>query len=147
MHPDIGYRQGMHELLAPIFFALDYDSLDPRETSDVEMTSFCSRIWIAADAWALFGAVMDGVSTWYEWREPSPPPLPPSLKTQFRHGAPEGQVEIKPYIAPIVLTCQTLQAQMLKITDPDLWKGMQKAGIEPQIYGMSVQYTLVLMTS
>lgn len=143
MHPDIGYRQGMHELLAPIFFALDFDSLTPDQALDTEITTFCSRTWLAADAWALFGVVMEGVNTWYEWREPSPPPLPPSLKAQYRHAAPEGQVELKPYVAPIVLACQTLQAQMLKSTDPALWQGMQKAGIEPQIYGMSVCWSLI----
>lgn len=141
MHPDIGYRQGMHELLAPIFYALDYDSLGPEQVSDTEITTFCSRTWLAADAWALFSIVMEGVSSWYEWREPIPPPLPSGLKSQFRHGPPEGQVELKPYVAPIVLTCQTLQAEMLRSSDPDLWQGMQKVGIEPQIYGMLVIYT------
>lgn len=27
MHPDIGYRQGMHELLAPLFYAIGKVSL------------------------------------------------------------------------------------------------------------------------
>ncbi|THH06211.1 hypothetical protein EW145_g4235 [Phellinidium pouzarii] len=136
MHPDIGYRQGMHELLAPLLYALDYDSLSTDGKNDPELSAFCSRTWIAADAWALFGVVMEGVGSWYEWQEPTAPSLPSPLKTQFRHGAPEGQVEMKSYVAPIVLACQRLQAEMLKSTDPQLWQGMQKAGIEPQIYGI-----------
>ncbi|KAH8117577.1 rab-GTPase-TBC domain-containing protein [Phellopilus nigrolimitatus] len=134
MHPDIGYRQGMHELLAPLLYALDYDSLPPGTEFDSDIEDFCSRPWIAADAWALFGVVMEGVSSWYEWREPTAPSLPSPLKAQFHHGAQEGRVELKPYVAPIVLACQKLQAEMLKATDPMLWQGMQKAGIEPQIY-------------
>lgn len=136
MHPNIGYRQGMHELLAPLFHAVDYDSLPDNDQTDPDVTEFCSRSWVAADAWALFGVVMQGVSSWYEWREPAPPPIPAALQNQYRHGPPEGQLELKPYVAPIVLSCQRLQAQMLKATDPALWQGMQKAGVEPQIYGM-----------
>ncbi|KAI5119084.1 hypothetical protein M0805_004857 [Coniferiporia weirii] len=136
MYPDIGYRQGMHELLAPLLYALDYDSLPPDGHLDPDLEEFCSRTWVAADAWALFSVVMNGVNAWYEWREPTPLSLPSPLKAQFHHGAPEGQVEIKPYVAPIVLACQRLQAEMLKATDPILWQGMQKAGIEPQIYGI-----------
>lgn len=146
MHPDIGYRQGMHELLAPIFFALDYDSLAEEQMTDLEIATFCSRTWLAADAWALFSIVMNGVSVWYEWREPPLLPLPSPLKKQYRHET-EGQVELKPYVAPIVLACQALQAEMLKRTDPALWNGMQKAGIEPQIYGMLVILLILLLFS
>lgn len=135
-HPDIGYRQGMHELLAPLYYSVDYDSLDFKESSDDEVTEFCSRTWVAADAWILFSEVMNGVDCWYEWREPTPPPIPTQLQNQYRHGPPEGQLGTKPYVAPIVLACQKLQSQLLKAADPTLWQAMQKAGIEPQIYGM-----------
>ncbi|EJD06088.1 uncharacterized protein FOMMEDRAFT_104560 [Fomitiporia mediterranea MF3/22] len=135
-HPDIGYRQGMHELLAPLFHAVDYDSLLPAENEDPGIIEFCSRTWVAADAWTLFDVVMDGMRSWYEWREPTPPPMPAALQTQYRHGPPEGQLELKPYVAPIVIACQKLQSQMLRAADPQLWQGMQKAGVEPQIYGI-----------
>lgn len=138
LHPDVGYRQGMHELLAPIYYALDFDSVSPEAELDPEISDFCSRTWVAADAWALFNVLMDGINAWYEWREPSPPSLPSPLQTQYRHGAVDKKVELKPYVAPIVIACQKLQAEMLKGVDPVLWQGMQKAGIEPQIYGMYV---------
>lgn len=136
MHPDIGYRQGMHELLAPLYYVIDYDSIGSEADIAPELVEFCSRAWVAADAWALFGVVMQGVNSWYEWREPSPPTLPSPLRSQFRHGAPEGRLDLKPYVAPIVLTCQKLQSELLKAADPLLWQGLQKSGIEPQIYGM-----------
>ncbi|KAL5528993.1 hypothetical protein ACEPAG_4967 [Sanghuangporus baumii] len=143
-HPDIGYRQGMHELLAPLYYSVDYDSLDPIEGSDKEIADFCSRTWVAADAWILFNEVMEGMSCWYEWREPTPPPIPAPLQNQYRHGPPEGQLELKPYLAPIVLACQKLQSQLLKAADPLLWQAMQKAGIEPQIYG--IRWLRLLLT-
>ncbi|KLO18816.1 hypothetical protein SCHPADRAFT_844411 [Schizopora paradoxa] len=138
LNPDIGYRQGMHELLAPVFLAVDYDSITDNEDERIEsdMKEFCSRTWIAADSWALFKIIMAGVSTWYEWREPQPTALPPHLEAQYRHGPTDNQGDLRPYVAPIVLTCQQLQSQMLKSVDPVLWQAMQKAGIEPQIYGI-----------
>lgn len=136
VHGDIGYRQGMHELLAPLYYALDYDAIESDTCLDPELSEFCSRTWVATDAWALFGIIMQGVGSWYEWREPLPPVLPSPLRSQFRHGAPEGQVDLQPYVAPIVLACQRLQSEMLKASDPMLWQGLQKSGIEPQIYGM-----------
>ena len=32
--PEVGYRQGMHELLAPILWTVDYDSLAPESPLD-----------------------------------------------------------------------------------------------------------------
>jgi TBC1 domain family member 5 len=70
-NPSVGYRQGMHELLAPLYHAVDFDSIsqDADTRLDPGMLEFCSSSWIAADAWGLFEAVMRGVSRWYEWRE------------------------------------------------------------------------------
>lgn len=141
-HPDIGYRQGMHELLAPIYLAVDFDSVESTcSKDDSDLETFCSRTWVAADAWALFSVVMDGVHDWYEWREPSPLGLPSPLKTQFRYGANSNASDgngqgLKTFIAPIVLACQRLQTDFLRIADPVLFDSLQKAGVEPQIYGM-----------
>lgn len=135
-HPNIGYRQGMHEILSPIYHAIDFDSLAKGDVQRDALSDLCAREWVAADAWALFARVMEGMETWYEWREPSPPSLPAPLNAQYRHGGPEPQGQVTTYVAPIVLQCQKLQAQMLKSVDPLLWSSLQKSGVEPQIYGM-----------
>ncbi|KAH9915807.1 RabGAP/TBC [Epithele typhae] len=62
MHPHIGYRQGMHELLAPLYYAIDYDCLAEDSDAEAEVKEFCARPWVAADAWLLF-------DVWYEWQE------------------------------------------------------------------------------
>ncbi|KAH7889272.1 rab-GTPase-TBC domain-containing protein [Phlebopus sp. FC_14] len=127
MHPDIGYRQGMHELLAPLFYAIDFDSVsESTETSEIDVlfAETCSRSWVAADAWTLFSALMRGISQWYEWREPTPPP------------SSRGPVNLKPYVPPIVQACNHIQGTLLKSVDPPLYDAMQTAGIEPQIYGL-----------
>ncbi|KAF8231329.1 RabGAP/TBC [Tricholoma matsutake] len=142
MYPSIGYRQGMHEILAPLYHAVHFDSITQTETlsvEDSELADICSRLWVAADAWVLFDAVMRGISKWYEWRD-SPPTSPPdrisSVSSRGYTSFSDGQVDIKPYIAPIVETCDRIQFHILRTTDPLLYKHMQGAGIEPQIYGI-----------
>lgn len=95
-HPEIGYRQGMHELLATIFLVLDYDSLDKWTSSvqDSDILEMCDRIWVAADAWSLFSIMMEALNSWYEWREPEISRL---------NSADDG---LRPYGAPIVTVRQ-----------------------------------------
>ncbi|KAF8636563.1 hypothetical protein AX17_003375 [Amanita inopinata Kibby_2008] len=135
MNPSVGYRQGMHELLAPLYYAIEYDSVFC--TSEEGASSFrqtCSRTWVAADSWALFTVVMKGISRWYEWREvvDKPSVLSPTVYPDTSNG----QTRLKPYIAPIVQTCSHVQTILLRTVDPLLWKHMQSSGIEPQIYGI-----------
>ena len=37
-----------------------------------------------------------------------------------------------------IKACTHIQSTLLRECDPHLWQQMQKVGIEPQIYGMSV---------
>lgn len=150
-HMNIGYRQGMHELLAPLYYAVDFDSLNtPDQPTPVE--EFVSRAWVAADAWALFSAVMRGVGRWYEWQEPmnrtrtvtTPTsvinygrnPLASHVQLNISGGDGHTVGVVQPYVAPIVETCNKMQSVLLKSVDPILWKSLQTSGIEPQMYGM-----------
>ncbi|EMD34418.1 hypothetical protein CERSUDRAFT_158895 [Gelatoporia subvermispora B] len=137
MHPDIGYRQGMHELLAPLYYAIDYDSIPDEgdDGDDVNVVEFCSRSWISADAWALLESVMRGVGRWYEWREKTAVEVSP-LASHVNLTIPWGEASMKPFVAPIVEACNRVQSTHLKTVDPELWRRMQSAGIEPQIYGI-----------
>ncbi|PPR03533.1 hypothetical protein CVT24_007019 [Panaeolus cyanescens] len=132
-HPAIGYRQGMHEILAPLYLATHYDAIsEPESTSVVsDLAEICSSNYIAADAWSLFMNIMNNISRWYEWREPP-------TKTNGSNFViiPEGQSGMQPYVAPIVQACNYIQSQLLQKCDPILWQSIQKTGIEPQIYGI-----------
>lgn len=105
-HPEIGYRQGMHELLAPIYYAISRDS-NPS-------IPLCHPDYVAADSYYLFGIIMGGsMKGWYEWRD------------NAISGAPE-----------IVKACNEVQNEWLRKVDPMLWGKLNETGIEPQIYGM-----------
>ena len=132
-NPVLGYRQGMHELLALLYYACDFDSISEEQTARLrnrELADLLSRAWVTADTYTLFLAVMRGVGRWYEWREP-----PASLQRGSPSPGP-GQVEIRSYVAPIVEACNRIQSTYLKSVDPDLWKHLQASGIEAQLYGM-----------
>lgn len=132
-NPVLGYRQGMHELLALLYYACDFDSISEEQTpllTTPELGDLLSRTWVTADAYTLFLAVMRGVGSWYEWREP-----PASLQKGSSFPI-SGSVEIQPYVAPIVEACNRVQSTYLKSVDPDLWKHLQASGVEAQIYGM-----------
>lgn len=131
----------MHEVLAPLYYAVSFDSIPDidKEDSNRYLYELCSESWIAADAWALFEAVMNGISQWYEWREtPSTPPgqLTSPLSNHVQLNIASGRNGVQPYIAPIVHACNRIQSELLRTTDPRLWNHLQSAGIEPQIYGM-----------
>ncbi|KAG6832371.1 hypothetical protein H0H92_002639 [Tricholoma furcatifolium] len=134
------YRQGMHEVLASLYYAVDFDSLPPDgSTGGADVQEVCSRTWVAADACTLFDSVMRGLSRWYEWREPLPSTsrhFVPPFATQLDFKVPDGPLDTKPYIAPIVEVCNRIQSTYLRTTDPLLYRHMQSAGIEPQIYGI-----------
>ncbi|KAL0572940.1 hypothetical protein V5O48_009030 [Marasmius crinis-equi] len=137
-HEATGYRQGMHELLAPVYFALAYDSTSAQSLQDPIGRDICSPAWVAADAWIIFECVMKSVSIWYEWREApeASSNLPSPLSHHVNLNVQSGPVEIKPFIAPIVQACNRVQSVLLKSVDPLLWRHIQSTGIEPQIYGI-----------
>ncbi|KAF9532931.1 rab-GTPase-TBC domain-containing protein [Crepidotus variabilis] len=138
MHPSIGYRQGMHELLAPLYYAVRYDALDDGDLDDASgqykiLHELCFAEQTAADSWALFNFVMNGVSKWYEWRPAIGDPVSPFPNAAIIS---DGQNGMQPYTAPIVHACNYIQTSLLQACDPLLYQSLQKAGIEPQMYGI-----------
>ncbi|KAG8920494.1 succinate dehydrogenase flavoprotein subunit, partial [Tulasnella sp. 417] len=124
-YPSVGYRQGMHELLAPILYVVDFDSVPPNSPGvSREVQDMCNRTWVAADAWLLFGLVMNAVREWYEWQEPTP------------QTATSGPIQANKWMAPIVNICGDIQGEYLKQVDYVLWQKMKEGGIEAQLYGI-----------
>ncbi|KAI0552049.1 rab-GTPase-TBC domain-containing protein [Xylaria curta] len=77
LNPDIGgYRQGMHELLAPIVYVVDQDAIDPADASsdasnDLRMVEMLDASFIEHDSFTLFSKVMDSAKAFYETSESS----------------------------------------------------------------------------
>ncbi|KAI9635956.1 rab-GTPase-TBC domain-containing protein [Dioszegia hungarica] len=131
-NPDVGYRQGMHELLAVCLLSVDRDSLevDANQASSSgsssqavmleAMRTTLDRRWVEHDSYGLFQELMRGAKAFYEWRAEEGP----------RTKVPNAPV------APIILRCQQLHNSLLRRIDPQLWERFETEGLEPQIWAI-----------
>ncbi|KAI0105420.1 rab-GTPase-TBC domain-containing protein [Nemania sp. FL0031] len=77
LNPSVGgYRQGMHELLAPIVYVIEQDAIDPADVSsdgsnDLRMVELLDASFIEHDSFTLFSKVMDCAKSFYETAETS----------------------------------------------------------------------------
>lgn len=154
--PDIGYRQGMHELLAPILWTVDWDSLDPlppAETRPVEQLAHAilSREHVEHDAWALFAALMNSAKRLYDHNPSVPLPVEKpnnasttslTLSHTAGYGAQPGHGQGTPAAAstvlvqPIVGTAIRIHDKLLKTVDRELWEKLEELQIEPQLWAL-----------
>ena len=163
--PEIGYRQGMHELLAPILWTVDWDSLDPLDPSTGEpgpvehlAHAILSRAHVEHDAWALFAALMNSAKRLYDHAPSVPLPVekPNSASTTSLtlshtagYGASAGQAHghghghgqaVSPastvLVQPIVGTAIRIHDRLLKTVDHELWAKLEELQIEPQLWAL-----------
>jgi TBC1 domain family member 5 len=119
LNPDIGYRQGMHELVAPILWVIHQEAVDltgvPEVDRNAEGTEFMVEVldskFIEHDAFNLFCAVMQTAKAFYEVGESRDS-------------------------APIIARSNRIHDEMLDAVDPDLALHLHVIGILPQIYSM-----------
>lgn len=125
-----GYRQGMHELLAPIVYVVDQDAVDRdsgssltvESGSDALMVQVLDRSSVEHDAFALFSSVMDRAASFYEINETEISALPPDS----RSGGSSVIVEKSRFIHEVCLN---------KV-DPELSRHLTNVEILPQIFLM-----------
>jgi len=149
-HPEIGYRQGMHELLAPLFFVLKSDcdkfsditaGLKDNDSDDeavvvykelkntVHEDIFNSKV-CEADTFSLFESLMEGVGPWF-------------ISNKSMHTIGVGY-QGKPWSRPqdqttgnkLVDNLNYIQDVLLRRHDPALFSRLEKLEIFPQIYGI-----------
>jgi hypothetical protein len=66
-HPHLGYRQGMHELLAPILFVMHAELRDTQDDPSLApvLRDVMDPAFIEHDTYALFAELMEMVEPWY----------------------------------------------------------------------------------
>jgi hypothetical protein len=125
LNPAISYRQGMHELLAPLLAVLERDCLQqgPGEGSaDSDSALLCcvaDKSSVEHDGFALFEHLMAIVSE--------------SFAPQERKKGKDGQYE-RP--GGVVARCDCMQNTLLRAKDYELYIHLQSQHIEPQLYSM-----------
>ena len=119
LNPDIGYRQGMHELLAPLLWVVHQDAIDKAtvQSSDrnaegadfmLDVLDYQQR---EADAFNLFCAVMQTAKSFYEMGDNRDS-------------------------SPIVAKSKRIHEDLLGTFDSELALHLQVAGVLPQIYAI-----------
>ncbi|KAI1464665.1 RabGAP/TBC [Daldinia caldariorum] len=121
-----GYRQGMHELLAPIVYVVEHDAIDPADISssgpaDEKMLEMLAASFIEHDAFALFSKVMDHARSFYEVTE-SATDAPLTTFTQ------------QPTTSSIVERSQYIHEVCLFKVDPELSTHLKNIEILPQVF-------------
>ncbi|TQB72433.1 hypothetical protein MPDQ_006835 [Monascus purpureus] len=123
LNPDLGYRQGMHELLAPILWVVDHDAID---TTSLESSSSAAEdnslmlqcldgTYIEHDSFMLFCCVMQTARIYYEYSD---------------QRSENGSVEV----IPIVSRCQHIHEDLLAVADRRLAEHLQAIEVLPQIF-------------
>ncbi|KAI2630730.1 RabGAP/TBC [Hypoxylon sp. NC1633] len=127
LNPEIGgYRQGMHELLAPIVYVVEQDAIDPVDaasgaSADLRMVEMLDASFVEHDAFALFSQVMDHARSFYEVGEAA---TNGPLATSSQRSASSSIVEKSQYIHEVCL---------YKV-DPELSTHLKNIEILPQVF-------------
>jgi TBC1 domain family protein 5 len=123
LNPDLGYRQGMHEVLAPILWVVERDAIEQslpeisgaEDKGDDLMLQLLDARFIEHDSFSLFCNVMQVARSYYEHTE----------QTTFN-----GQTDI----APIVSRCQHIHQDVLMAADNEVAMHLNTIEILPQIF-------------
>lgn len=139
LNPSLSYRQGMHELLAPIIYLLhnerDHPETDPDDaqitlepSEEKILESLLDLEHLEADAFFIFKHLMDITGDWF-----APLPSPSSSSRDANSTAPKKNND--PEAATAVVTkCRRIQHILLKNKDPELHDHLLALKIEPQFY-------------
>jgi TBC1 domain family protein 5 len=133
INQDVGYRQGMHELLAPILWAVEKDAINyengdqiSNSEADPLMKQILDPIFIEHDAFTLLSLVMRSAKSFYELGEPDR-----RFETPFiGSGSPQNGA------SPIVERSKRIHEVYLARFDPDLAKHLTDIEVLPQIFLM-----------
>ncbi|EPS44281.1 hypothetical protein H072_1730 [Dactylellina haptotyla CBS 200.50] len=135
LHPDVSYRQGMHELAAPVYWVVHADAIEekPLEITDDGFTPIpmsAARIenedvmrelldakYIEHDTFSLFQKIMLFAKSWYEMGQGE-----------------EKTVGGVPTTSPIIRKSEYIHEGLLGAVDPELAYHLDQLGILPQIF-------------
>ncbi|NXY28880.1 TBCD5 protein, partial [Pomatorhinus ruficollis] len=134
------YKQGMHELLAPIVFILHCDhqafshaseAAQPRQAFE-EMKVLLNPEYLEHDAYAMFTRLMKTAEHWFTTFEHDSQKEKDVMITPMPFARPQ---DLGPSIA-IVAKVNQIQDHLLKKHDIELYMHLNRLEIAPQIYGL-----------
>lgn len=131
------YKQGMHELLAPIVFILHCDHQAFSHASEAaqpseEMKVLLNPEYLEHDAYAMFTHLMKTAEHWFSTFEHDSQKEKDAMITPMPFARPQ---DLGPSIA-IVAKVNQIQDHLLKKHDIELYMHLNRLEIAPQIYGL-----------
>jgi len=130
LNPDVGYRQGMHEVLAPVLWVVERESVDAarydkatKELGDEGLLEMFDSRYIEHDTFTLFGLVMQNAKSFYE------PGAQTRVGTRSLQPAPHTD-------SPMLIRCKRIFEGLLPRVDPGLAAHLNEIGILPQLFLM-----------
>lgn len=134
INQDVGYRQGMHELLAPILWVVEQDAIESGHISDQSSESDADSLlkqtldsaYIEHDAFTLLSLIMRTAKSFYELGDPEVRSNTPTIGTSTPQQG----------TSPIVERSERIHDVYLARVDPDLAKHITDIEVLPQIFLM-----------
>ncbi|TID24236.1 hypothetical protein E2P81_ATG02539 [Venturia nashicola] len=128
LNPDIGYRQGMHELLAPILWTVERDSVETPgkayEARTAVIQNTLDSRFIEHDTFTLFARIMQTAKGFYD---PSVDRLVQSRPKGSKSNTAENE-------SPILVRCRRIFSDLLPRVDPGISSHLEQLDITPQIF-------------
>jgi TBC1 domain family protein 5 len=137
LNGDVSYRQGMHELLAPILWVVERDAIAPesvdasRHTAESEelLKEILDARFIEHDSFTLFSLVMQTAKSFYELDNQSQSqPVASSASSATGTSSPKG--------SPIVERSKHIHENCLAKVDPGLADRLRELDVLPQVFLM-----------
>jgi len=131
INQDVGYRQGMHELLAPILWVLEQDAIEIVDSSGSEkakdhvLMNNLNANFIEHDAFTIFSLLMQPAKSFYELGEPDRRASTASRPGDSQNGT-----------SPIVARSKRIHEVYLATLDPELADHLTAIEVLPQIFLM-----------
>ncbi|XP_032437177.1 TBC1 domain family member 5 isoform X1 [Xiphophorus hellerii] len=131
------YKQGMHELLAPIVFVLHCDHQAFQHASETaspsdEMKCLLDPAYLEHDAYAMFSQLMETAEPWFSTFEREVRKGKEEMLTSIPFARPQ---DAGPSVA-VVTKVNRIQDQLVKKHDIELHMHLNRLEIAPQIYGI-----------
>ena len=116
MHPTVGYRQGMHEILAPLLWVIERDAVDMTGVKntgvDQTLVDMVDSSYMEHDTFTLFSLIMQTAISFYA-------PADPHATSKE---------------TPMLARCTRIFENYLPKADPELASHLVKLEIVPQIF-------------
>ena len=134
LNQDVGYRQGMHELLAPVLWVMERDALkgtaseqsNNDSNGDSLMETTLDSFYIEHDTFTIFSIIMRSAKSFYEVGGQV---FEATTEQSGRNTAPQSR-------SAIVLRSQRIHEDLLAMLDPQLANWLKEIEVLPQVFLM-----------